>query len=150
MSIFKLILSITLLSNLVTLAQVDRSLQPKSAPAPEINFGVPKEYQFQNGVTLMVVENHKLPRVSVSLRFDNPLYLEKDKTGVQSLLGVMLGKGSINILKDDFEEEIDFMGASLNFSSSSASAGSLSRYFPRVFEMMADALLKPNFLPGEF
>ena len=150
MRTFKLILSITLLSNLVTLAQVDRSLQPKPAPAPEINFGVPKEYQFENGVTLMVVENHKLPRVSVSLRVDNPLYLAKDKTGVQSLLGVMLGKGSINILKDDFEEEIDFMGASLNFSSSSASAGSLSRYFPRVFEMMADALLKPNFLSEEF
>jgi predicted Zn-dependent peptidase len=150
MRTFKLIFSITLLSNLVTLAQVDRSLQPKPAPAPKINFGVPKEYQFENGVTLMVVENHKLPRVSVSLRVDNPLYLAKDKTGVQSLLGVMLGKGSINILKDDFEEEIDFMGASLNFSSSSASAGSLSRYFPRVFEMMADALLKPNFLQEEF
>jgi predicted Zn-dependent peptidase len=103
MSTFKLLLSITLLSNLVTIAQVDRSLQPKPTPAPEINFGVPKEYQFENGVTLMVVENHKLPRVSVSLRVDNPLYLAKDKTGVQSLLGVMLGKGSINILKDDFE-----------------------------------------------
>ncbi len=150
MSTFKLLLSITLLSNLVAIAQVDRSLQPKPAPAPEINFGLPKEYQFENGVTLMVVENHKLPKVSVSLRVDNPLYLAKDKTGVQSLLGVMLGKGSMNIIKDDFEEEIDFMGASLNFSSSSASAGSLRRYFPRVFEMMADALLKPNFLPEEF
>ena len=57
----------------------------------------------------------------------------------------MLGKGSINMIKDDFEEEIDFMGASLSFSSSSASAGSLRRYFSRVYEMMADAALKPNF-----
>ena len=91
MSPFRILLGITLLSNLVTIAQVDRSLQPKPDLAPEINFGVPKEYQFENGVTLMVVENHKLPRVSVSLRIDNPLYLEKDKAGVQSLLGVMLG-----------------------------------------------------------
>ena len=150
MSTFKLLLSLSLLSNLVTIAQVDRSEPPKPAPAPEINFGVPKEYKFDNGITLMVVENHKLPRVSVSLRVNNPLYLEKDKTGVQSLLGVMLGKGSMNIFKDDFEEEIDFMGASLSFSSSSANAGSLSRYFPRVFEMMADATLNPNFLQKEF
>ena len=147
---FRLLLGITLFSNLVTLAQVDRSLQPKSAPAPEINFGIPKEFLFENGVTLLVVENHKLPKVSVSLRIDNPLHLEKDKAGVQSLLGVMLGKGSINMIKDDFEEEIDFMGASLSFSSSSASAGSLRRYFPRVYEMMADAALKPNFLSEEF
>ncbi len=147
---FKLLLVITLFCNLVTLAQVDRSLQPKSGPAPEINFGIPQEFLFENGVTLLVVENHKLPKVSVSLRIDNPLHLEKDKAGVQSLLGVMLGKGSINMIKDDFEEEIDFMGASLSFSSSSASAGSLSRYFPRVYEMMADAALKPNFLAVEF
>jgi predicted Zn-dependent peptidase len=150
MNNFKLLLSLSLFSNLVTIAQVDRSEPPKPAPAPEINFGVPKEYKFDNGITLMVVENHKLPRVSVSLRVNNPLYLEKDKTGVQSLLGVMLGKGSKNIFKDDFEEEIDFMGASLSFSSSSANAGSLSRYFPRVFEMMADATLNPNFLQEEF
>jgi predicted Zn-dependent peptidase len=150
MSTFKLLLSLSLLSNLVTIAQVDRSEPPKPAPAPEINFGVPKEYKFDNGITLMVVENHKLPRVSVSLRVNNPLYLEKDKTGVQSLLGVMLGKGSKNIIKDDFEEEIDFMGASLSFSSSSANAGSLRRYFTRVFEMMADATLNPNFLQEEF
>ena len=88
MSTFKLLLSLSLFSNLVTIAQVDRSEQPKPAPAPEINFGVPQEYKFDNGVTLMVVENHKLPRVSVSLRVNNPLYLEKDKTGVQSLCWV--------------------------------------------------------------
>ena len=150
MRAFKLSLSIILLSNLVLIAQVDRSLPPKSGPPPEINFGEPKEFIFDNGITLMVVENRKLPRVSVSLRIDNPLYLSQDKTGVQSLLGIMLGKGSKNISKDDFEEEIDFMGASLSFSSSSASAESLSRYFPRVFEMMADAALNPNFLTEEF
>tara|TARA_B100001029_G_C15059993_1_gene457565 strand:+ start:1101 stop:2540 length:1440 start_codon:yes stop_codon:yes gene_type:complete len=150
MNAFKLLLSITVLSTLATLAQVDRSILPKAGPPPEIKFGIPKEYKFNNGITLMVVENHKLPRVSVSLKIDNPLYLAKDKAGVQSLLGAMLGKGSKNISKDDFEEEIDFMGASLSFSSSSANAESLSRYFPRVFEMMADAALNPYFLTDEF
>ena len=150
MSAFKLHLSIALLSSVFTFAQVNRSVQPKPAPAPEINFGEPQEYKLDNGLTLLVVENDKLPRVSVSLRIDNPLYLAKDKTGLQSLLGVMLGKGSKNILKDDFEEEIDFMGARLSFSSSSANAGALRRYFPRVFEMMADATLNPNFLLEEF
>ena len=63
----------------LTQAQVDRSVQPQPGPAPEINFGTPQEHQFKNGLTLMVVENHKLPQVSVSLRVDNPLYVEGEK-----------------------------------------------------------------------
>ena len=51
-------------------AQIDRSVQPQPGVAPEINFGTPKEHRFDNGLTLMVVENHKLPQVSVSLSID--------------------------------------------------------------------------------
>lgn len=130
--------------------QIDRSVQPKPGPAPEINFGTPQEHQFKNGITLLVVENHKLPQVSVSLRIDNPLYVEGEKAGVSGLLSSMMGKGSLNIPKDDFNEEIDFMGASLNVYSEGAYGSSLKRYFPRVFEMMADALLNPNFTAEEF
>ncbi|MEK9608749.1 MAG: insulinase family protein, partial [Flavobacteriaceae bacterium] len=130
--------------------QIDRSVQPKPGPAPEINFGTPQEHQFKNGITLLVVENHKLPQVSVSLRIDNPLYVEGEKAGVSGLLSSMMGKGSLNIPKDDFNEEIDFMGASLNVYSEGAYGSSLKRYFPRVFEMMADALINPNFTAEEF
>jgi len=134
----------------LTQAQVDRSVQPQSGPAPEINFGTPQEHQFKNGLTLMVVENHKLPQVSVSLRVDNPLYVEGEKKGLSGLLSSMMGKGSKNIPKDDFDEEVDFMGASLSVSSEGAYANSLKRFFPRVFEMMADAILNPHFLEEEF
>lgn len=131
-------------------AQVDRSVQPQPDPAPEINFGTPKEHQFRNGLTLMVVENHKLPQVSVSLSIDNPLAVEGEKAGLSGLLSSMMGKGSKNIPKDDFDEEVDFMGARLGLSSQGGYASALKRYFPRVFEMMADAALHPHFLEEEF
>ena len=131
-------------------AQVDRSIQPQPGPAPEINFGTPQEHQFKNGLTLMVVENHKLPQVSVSLSIDNPLYVEGEKKGMSGLLSSMMGKGSKNIPKDEFEEEVDFMGASLSVSSKGAYGNALKRYFPRVYEMMADAVLNPHFLEEEF
>jgi len=131
-------------------AQIDRSLQPQPGPTPEINFGTPKEHQFDNGLTLMVVENHKLPQVSVSLSIDNPLYLEGQKAGLSGLLSNMMGKGSRNIPKDDFEEEVDFMGARLRLTAQGGYASTLKRYFPRVFEMMIDAALHPNFLKEEF
>ena len=131
-------------------AQIDRSIQPQPGPAPQINFGTPKEHQFKNGLTLMVVENHKLPQVSASLRIDNPLSVEGEKAGVSGLLSSMMGKGSKNVPKDEFEEEVDFMGARLSVNAEGAYANSLKRYFPRVFEMMADATLHPDFLAEEF
>ena len=134
----------------LTHAQIDRSKQPKSGPAPEINLESPQQFSLKNGLTVLVVENNKLPRVSIRLSIDNPLLVEGDKAGVRSLLTQMMGKGSKTISKDDFNEEIDFMGARLFFNSNGAVAGSLTRYFPRVLEMMADAAMNPNFLQEEF
>ncbi|HZH69430.1 MAG TPA: pitrilysin family protein, partial [Flavobacteriaceae bacterium] len=54
------------------------------------------------------------------------------------------------ISKDDFNEEIDFLGARMSFGSSSAYASGLSKYFPRIFELMADATKNPLFTEEEF
>lgn len=131
-------------------AQVDRSVMPKPGPAPEINLEEPQRFELKNGLTVMVVENHKLPRVSIQLSIDNPPIAEGDKAGVQALTGSLLGLGSKNISKDDFNEEIDFLGARLNLGAQGGFASSLSKYFPRVLELMADAALNPNFTQVEF
>lgn len=135
---------------LVAQAQVDRSVMPKPGPAPEINLSNPESFQLNNGLKVMVVENHKLPRVSIQLTIDNPPILEGDKAGVSSLTGSLLGNGSKNITKDEFNEEIDFLGARLSFGSQSAYASSLSKYFPRMMELMAEAAINPNFTQEEF
>ncbi|WP_394748411.1 M16 family metallopeptidase [Spongiimicrobium salis] len=131
-------------------AQVDRSVMPKPGPAPEINLEEPQQFELKNGLTVMVVENHKLPRVSIQLSLDNPPIAEGDKAGVQQLTGALMGKGSKNISKDDFNEEIDFLGARLNLGAQGGFASSLSKYFPRVLELMADAALNPKFTQEEF
>lgn len=131
-------------------AQIDRSQQPQPGPAPKIQLGTPQTFTLKNGLNVLVVENHKLPRVSASLRIDNPPQFEGEKAGVNALLSSMLGKGSIKTSKDEFNEEIDYLGARVNFGSSSAFATSLSRYFPRVMELMAEAVLLPNFTEEEF
>ena len=131
-------------------AQVDRTIMPTPGPAPEINLGEPETFNLNNGLKVLVVENHKLPRVSIQLSIDNPPILEGDKAGVASLTGSLLGKGSKNIAKDEFNEEIDFLGARLSFNSQGAYAQSLSKYFPRMMELMADAAIYPNFTQEEF
>lgn len=131
-------------------AQVDRSQMPEPGPAPEINLEEPQRFELNNGLKVLVVENHKLPRVSIQLTLDNPPILEGEKAGVSSLTGSLLGNGSTNIPKDDFNEEVDFLGANINFGSQSAFASSLSKYFPRILELMADAAINPNFTQEEF
>ena len=131
-------------------AQIDRSQQPKPGPAPKIQLDKPQEFVLKNGLRVLVVENHKLPRASANLNIDVAPIFEGELAGVNTLLSSMLGKGSQSIEKDGFEEEVDFLGARLSFGSSTAFASSLSRYFPRVLELMADAALNPNFLQEEF
>ena len=146
-------LYISLILGLVALnlqAQVDRSKMPKPGPAPEINLQEPMSLEMQNGLKVLVVENHKLPRVSIQLRIDNPPILEGNKAGVSSLTASLLGNGSKTITKDDFNEEVDFLGARISFGSQSAFASSLSKYFPRILELMADAAINPNFTKEEF
>ena len=131
-------------------AQLDRSIVPESGPTPEIFFGKPQTFMLDNGLTVMVVENNKLPRASASLSFDNPLIFEGEIAGVSSILAEMIGNGTESISKEDFIEEVDFMGASLNITGSGAFAGSLKRYFPRVLELMSQAVLEPLFTQEEF
>ena len=145
----KVIIVLVLLTTTLN-AQLDRSIMPESGPAPEIFFGKPQTFNLDNGLTVMVVENTKLPRASASLSFDNPLIFEGEIAGVSSILAEMVGNGTQSISKEDFIEEIDYMGASLNVTGSGAFAGSLKRYFPRVLELMASAVLEPLFTQEEF
>jgi predicted Zn-dependent peptidase len=147
----KIILSLVIALTTVSLyAQINRTRMPEAGPAPTINLEEPTRFELKNGLTVMVVENHKLPRVSIQLSIDNPPSLEGEKAGVSSLAAGLLGNGSTNISKDAFNEEVDFLGASLNFGASSAFASSLSKYFPRILELMADAAINPNFTEEEF
>ena len=98
----------------------------------------------------MVVENHKLPRVSFNLTLDNPPFAEGNKKGVDDLTSSLVGNGSQKTPKDVFNEEIDFLGANINFSSQGASASALSKYSGRVLELLAEGALFPLFTQEEF
>lgn len=123
---------------------------PKPGPAPTINIGKPNEFKLKNGLTVIVVENHKLPRVSATLTIDNPPFALGVKKGTESLLSEMLGTGTKNISKEEFNERIEFLGANVSLWESGGSASSLKKYFNEVFGFMADGALNPNFTQAEF
>ena len=144
--------SIIVLSSLfltLTMQAQDRT-QPKPGPAPKINIKKPETFSLPNGLKVLVVENHKLPRVSYSLTIDNTPYAEGNKKGVDELTSSLIGNGSTKTAKDPFNEEIDFLGANVNFYSSGAFASGLSKHAKRIMELMAEGALMPNFTQDEF
>lgn len=133
----------------LTMQAQDRT-QPKPGPAPTINIKKPETFSLPNGLKVLVVENHKLPRVSFNLTIDNTPYAEGNKKGVDDLTSSLIGNGSTKTPKDAFNEEIDFLGANINFFSSGASASGLSKHSKRILELMAEGALMPNFTQEEF
>jgi len=131
-------------------AQINRSVQPKPGPSPKIDLQAPKEFTLGNGLKVMVVENHKLPRVSYTLNIDNKPTVDGKIAGISEILAAMLGNGTTSVPKDDFNEEVDFLGASISFSSSGGYGRSLSKYAERIMELMADATINPLLVEEEF
>lgn len=146
--IFLALFSVLMVSSAV--AQLDRSKRPEAGPAPTTEF---KDYdliELDNGLKIIVVEDDKLPRVSMSLIIDRDPIFEGEKAGYVSLAGEMLRQGTTTRPKATLDEEIDFMGASLNTSSSSAYASGLSKYTEKLFEILADVAQNPAFPADEF
>jgi predicted Zn-dependent peptidase len=131
-------------------AQLDRSVRPEPAKAEPIDFGKYKVYELDNGITLVVVSNDKLPRVTFRMLVDVDPVLEADKAGYVSMTGSLLRQGTTNRSKDVLDEEIDFMGASLFTGSSLVYASGLSKYSEKLMELMADVALNPAFPQEEF
>lgn len=134
-----------LISGMLSAQKLDLNAMPKPGPTPIINIAKPKTFTLSNGLQVLVVENNKLPRVSVNLSMDRPPIYEGDIAGVTSIMADQIGKGSKTISKDDFNKKVDYLGANLRFSSGGAFANSLSKYFPQVLNLMADAIINPNF-----
>ena len=145
----KIALLVTSLFLTVIMQAQDRS-QPKPGPAPTINIKKPQTFSLPNGLKVLVVEDHKLPRVTFNLSLDNSPFAEGNKKGVENLTSSLLGNGSKKISKDAYNEEIDFLGADINLSTSGAYASGLSKYSKRILELMADGALNPNFTQEEF
>lgn len=138
-----------LFTGMLSAQKINLNAMPKPGPTPAINIAQPKTFQLKNGLTVMVVENNKLPRVNMSLSMDRQPYFEGNIAGVSEIMASQLDNGTTTLSKDEFNKKIDYLGASLNFSSAGASANSLSKYFPQVLTLMSDAIINPKFSAEE-
>ncbi len=129
---------------------IDRSKKPKAGPAPVLTIKDPVVYKMPNGITILVVEDHRLPKVSASFSIDAGPVTEGSKAGVLSLMGSMLNEGTQTMPKAEFDQAVEKLGANVGLSSSGGSASALTRYFKKAFTLMGQALKQPAFTQESF
>jgi predicted Zn-dependent peptidase len=128
---------------------VDRSKKPQPGPAPVMKIGEYQSFELANGLKVFVVENHKIPRLSYSLVLDYDPIFEGEMAGYSDFGGQLMRTGTTTRTKDQIDEAVDMIGASLNTSSGGMSAGCLTRHNEELLTVMSDVLLNANFKTEE-
>ncbi len=130
-------------------AQIDRSVRPEPGPAPIIQLGDFESFTLDNGLKVIVVENRKVPVLSFQLTLDIDPVMEGDAKGYVDIAGSLMRDGTTNRSKDEIDETIDFIGASLSTFSSGMFGSSLTRHKETLLELMSDILMNPAFPENE-
>ncbi len=146
--IFRVAALFTVLS-IANFAQVDRSKQPAPAAAEKINVGKSKSFTLENGLQVIVVENHKLPLVSLSLVVNNDPVLEKENAGYVDMTGKLLRTATSKKSKDVIDKEVDLIGGELNFTASGFYAGSLKKHSEKLMSIISEVLTDAVFKQEE-
>lgn len=140
----RILIALSLVASVAASAQLDRSIRPTAAPARTPTIAQYQKFQLKNGLTVLLVEDHKLPRLSLSLTMDVGQVLEGEKAGTVGLLGDLLGEGTKSYTKEALDEKVDFIGARLNTGGTNVGASGLSKYAEDLFALSAEVAQRPT------
>ena len=145
----KIFLALSIVLGTTVVAQ-DRSIRPEAGPAPEIQLGSTESFVMDNGLKVFVVENHKLPKVSLSLQYKYHPELEGNAVGVSTIAGELIGTQTTSRSKDEINASVDYIGATLRTSESGIYASSLTKHLPNLMELFSDVIINSEFTQKEF
>jgi zinc protease len=131
------------------IAQLDRSRPPAPAPPPIVHLGEHASFTLGNGMRVIVVENRKLPLVSVQVRFDVPPVVQGDKAGYIDMFGELLATGTSTRTKEQIDEAVDQLGAQLFTTSDGVYASGLKRNLPALLAIVEDVTTNASFSARE-
>ncbi len=108
----------------------------------------------ENGLKIVLVENKKLPLIQVRLMLKGGVRLDPDGSdGLTSITSELLKKGTESRKAERIAEEIEFLGSSINVSTSydyvSLSSEFLKINFDAGLNIFADVVMNPVFSSSE-
>lgn len=131
-----------------------RSQPPAPLQPHPITIPASREVVLSNGLTLVVVEDRRLPLVSYRLAFRvGGAFDPPGLPGLTDLLAGLLPEGTESKTSREIADEVARMGASLSAGANSdytiVAASALSQFNDRILELMADVVLHPSFPENE-
>jgi len=126
---------------------------PVSREILRVKLPRPVEAKLTNGLTVLILEDHRAPYVTLQLHLGGAggLFEPNDMPGLANATAVMLSEGTESRTSLQIAEQIDRLGAGLSAGSSFGSpdtvlsASGLSDNFDEWFAVVVDVLLKPSF-----
>lgn len=132
------------------IAQDFRAHAPEPGPAKPIEIATSDQFELENGLKVILVENHKIPVVNFQLFINRDPLVEGEFAGFSSMAGDLLATGTTSRTKADVDEAIDFIGASLSTSSTGAFGSTLTKHADAFLDVFSDVILNPVFPEEEF
>lgn len=135
-------------------AQVDRTKAPALGPAPALHLPAIRTATLPNGLTLAVVEMHKVPVVEVQALVDAGTARDPaDVPGLAAFTANMLTQGAGSRGTLALADEIAYLGAQLNavsdFDVVTVRLHVPKRHLDAALDLLADVLLRPQFADSE-
>jgi len=142
----------------VPLSQVERKNRaPVSKDVLKVTLPKPVEATLANGLTVLVLEDHRLPTVNAQVQISGSgaIFEPADRPGLASVTAQMLTLGTTSRTSKQIAEDVDRLGANVFASSgfgsgsSGVNASGLSDNFDQWFAVAVDVLLHPSFPDDE-
>jgi zinc protease len=126
---------------------------PLSREVLRVSLPKPVQAKLENGLTVLILEDHRTPSVFVQLHISGAgaLFEPPSMTGLANITAQMLREGTQSRNSLQIAEEIDRLGATLGAAGSFGSgqvvlsASGLSDNFDSWFALAVDVLLNPSF-----
>ncbi len=131
-----------------------RASQPAPGPASAFALPVPQRFTLPNGLTVLLLEQHKLPVVAASLYVLRGSEANPPKLpGLAAFTADMLDEGTASrpalALADDVAQIGAALGAGSTSDQSAVSITALRHHADAAFALLADVALHPAFTPAE-
>jgi zinc protease len=139
-----------------SVGMVKKGKAPVSNDVLKVKLPRPQETTLSSGLRLMVLEDHRLPRITFQIIMPGAggYYDPANQVGLATYTAQMMREGTKKQTSLQIAQDIDTMAASLSVSAgissqtATVSGASLTENFDRLFAMAADVLLTPTF-PAE-
>ncbi|HKO97748.1 MAG TPA: pitrilysin family protein [Pyrinomonadaceae bacterium] len=132
------------------------SLQQPPPPLPlrALKLPTPLETRLANGLTVVVIEDNRLPLVSFRLALrTGDAHDPEDLPGLMDMLTGLLTEGTESRTSREIADEVARLGATLQAGANSdfttIAASSLTLFHEDILELMADVVLRPVFPENE-